>query len=380
MRWLLTVPLLTVALLIVAGVPAVAKELPVADVAALKAAVKVAQPGDTLLLAAGTWHDAKLVFTGEGTPQAPITLRAAVAGKTILTGQSTLRIGGDYLVVEGLSFQDPDPEVSDLIDFRRDSKRLSHHCRLTNCAVINTQPLDSSTESRWIGVYGSDHRVDHCSFAGKSGKGTTFVVWLGNGNQGGHRIDHNYFGPRERLGKNGGETIRIGDSQTSLENGKCLVEQNLFERCNGETECISNKSCQNIYRENTFREVSGTLTLRHGNGCLVERNVFLGNEANGTGGIRIIGEDHVVRGNYLTQLTGDDGRSAITLMMGIPDSPLHRYFQVQRALVEDNSIVDCEHPLLIGLSDDKHATLAPVETLFRGNQIDARERTIIEAR
>jgi poly(beta-D-mannuronate) lyase len=229
-------------------------------------------------------------------------------------------------------------------------------------------------------LYGSRHRVDHCAFQGKSDKGSTFVVWLGEGNTGQHQIDHNYFGPRDKLGKNGGETIRVGDSKTSMLTAGCVVERNLFQRCNGETECISNKSCGNIYRENTFLEVSGTLTLRHGNDCVVERNLFIGNNVRGTGGIRIIGEDHVIRGNYLENLTGDDGRSAISFMMGIPSSSAHRYFQVKRVLVENNSIVDCEHPLLIGLSDDKNATLAPVHTVFRGNAIFSPEHTVIEAR
>ena len=162
--------------------------------------------------------------------------------------------------------------------------------------------------------------------------------------------------------------------------GGCVVEKNLFEKCNGEAECISNKSCGNIYRENTFLEVSGTLTLRHGNGCVVERNVFLGNGAKGTGGIRIIGEDHIVRGNHLERLTGDDARSALCLMLGIPNSPANRYFQVQRARVENNTLVDCEHPILIGLSDDKNATLAPVETVFSGNQVLSPKHFVIEAR
>ncbi len=251
---------------------------------------------------------------------------------------------------------------------------------MTDCAVIGTSGADSSRESRWVGLYGSGHRVDHCTFQGKSGKGPTFVVWLGGENGGRHQIDHNYFGPRERLGKNGGETIRLGDSKTSMLTGECVVEQNLFEKCNGETECISNKSCGNIYRENTFLEVSGALTLRHGNGCIVERNVFLGNGARGTGGIRIIGEDHIIRGNYLERLTGDDARSALCFMMGIPDSPAHRYFQVKRARVENNSLVDCEHPILIGLSDDKNAKLAPVETTIVGNHVSSPKRPIIEAR
>jgi poly(beta-D-mannuronate) lyase len=338
------------------------------------------QPGDNLILKSGEWRDAKIVLRAQGTAAAPITLKAAEPGKTAFTGMSLLRIGGEHLIVEGLLFADPHPSVSDLITFRIDSDELARHCRMTNCKVVAADKSDNSRESRWIGLYGSNHRVDHCEFAGKSNKGTTFVVWLGDGSEGRHKIDHNYFGKRERLGKNGGETIRIGDSKTSMHTAGCLVERNLFEKCNGEAECISNKSCGNTYRENTFLEVSGTLTLRHGNGCLVERNVFLGNGARGTGGIRIIGENHIVRGNYLENLTGDDGRSAISFMMGIPNSPANRYFQVKRALVESNSIVDCEHPLLIGLKDDKNATLPPVQSTIRNNIILSRNRSIVEAR
>lgn len=321
-----------------------------------------------------------IIFTGWGTEAAPITLRAAKPGQTLLTGRSTLRLAGLHLVVEGLHFKDPDPAIGDLIQFRVDSKKTAQHCRMSGCAVSSTAKSDAAQESRWVGLYGADNVVEHCAFSGKSGKGTTCVVWLGKGNEGRHRIARNYFGPRERLGQNGGETLRIGDSKTSMQTASCVVEQNLFEKCNGEAECISNKSCGNIYRENTFLEVSGTLTLRHGNGCLVERNIFLGNKAKGTGGIRIIGEDHIVRGNHLKQLSGDDARSAITLMMGIPDSPLHRYFQVKRARIEDNIVEDCDHPILIGLEDDKKATLAPVETVFENNRILSQEHPAIEAR
>jgi poly(beta-D-mannuronate) lyase len=361
-------------------VPVAGKDFQIADVAALEAALKVAQPGDNVVLREGEWRDAKIAFKGQGTQSAPITLKAATPGKTVITGKSSLRIFGEYLVIEGLLFIDPDPEQSDFIQFRMDSDEVSKHCRMTNCAMTSTQQADVSQESRWINLYGADNRVDHCTFQGKSGKGPTFVVWLGDGNDGRHQIDHNYFGPREKLGKNGGETIRIGDSKTAMLTGGCVVEKNLFEKCNGETECISNKSCGNIYRENTFLEVSGTLTLRHGNGCVIERNVFLGNDARQTGGIRIIGEDHVVRNNYLERLTGDDARSAICFMMGIPNSPANRYLQVKRARVENNSILNCKHSLLIGLSDDKNATLPPVETVIRGNRILSPKYPVVEAR
>lgn len=360
--------------------PAAGVDIPIADAAALSAAAKTAAPGDRLLLRAGEWRDAELTFVGRGTAEAPLVLAAAVPGKTILTGKSSLRIGGEHLQIEGIRFDDPDPSAGDLIEFRAGSKQVARHCRLTDCAVRNTRPAVAAAESRWVGVYGTENRVDRCVFEGKTGKGATFVVWLGEGHGGRHVVSYNYFGPRERLGKNGGETIRIGDSKTSLLTGGCLVEKNLFEKCNGEAECISNKSCGNIYRENTFLEVGGTLTLRHGNGCLVENNVFLGRGTKGTGGIRIIGEDHIVRGNYLEKLTGDDARSAICLMQGIPNSPANRYFQVKRARVENNVVSDCEHSVLIGLADDKLAVLPPVDTVFSGNRISAPRRTVIEAR
>lgn len=360
---------------------AAAADRPVADAAALEQALKDAKPGDILLLAEGEWRDVVIRCLAEGTEQAPITLRAATPGKTVFTGASGLRLGGRHVVVDGLWFRNPDPSVGDTIEFRLDSKHLAEHCRITQCAITLDpgQAARDAKESRWLGLYGGHNRVDHCYLAGKVTKGATAVVWLGEGQVARHRIDHNHFGPRERLGKNGGETIRVGDSKTSMTEAACMIEDNLFERCNGEVECVSNKSCGNRYRRNVFLEVSGALTLRHGNGCLVEANVFLGNGASGTGGIRIIGEDHVVRGNYLQGLAGDDARSGLTLMQGVPNSPLNEYFQVRRARIEANVLIDCRHPILIGLQDGK-ASLPPLDTVFRDNRIQAPAATVVDAR
>ena len=361
----------------------VAKDFPAADVGAFDAAVRAAQPGDSIILREGEWNDAVLRFKGAGAKDAPITLKAATPGKTVLTGRTQLKIGGEHLVVEGLHVRNQDPAAGDAVEFRIDSKLLARNCRLTNCAITQDAETRPVQESRWVGIYGENNRVDRCLFQGKTTKGTTLVVWLGAGQEARHTIEHNYFGPREKLGKNGGETIRIGDSQSSMQTAACVIQRNLFEKCNGEAECISNKSCGNLYRENTFLEVSGTLTLRHGNGCTVENNGFFGNHANGTGGIRIIGEDHVVRGNYLENLAGDDARCAITFMLGIPDSVPHGYFQVKRARVEGNTIIDCEHPILFGQKGstvERVPSLPPVECLMIGNKVIAPEATVIEAR
>ncbi len=335
----------------------------------LPAVIKKLQPGDTVVLRNGTWKDANLIIFTSGTAEKPITIRAHTPGQVILTGNSRIALGGKHVVVDGLWFQNPTGE--DSIVLRADSKKLASDCRVTNCAVTGDAPaVDPTKSSKFLSIYGSRNRVDHCYLAGKTTVGTTMVVWLAEGLEANHQIDHNHFGPRVRLGQNAGETLRVGDSKTSMFSANCLIENNLFVKCDGEAECISNKSCGNIYRFNHFKEVSGTLTLRHGNNCRVENNLFAGAGAKGTGGVRVIGEDHVVTWNRFQDLTGDRERSAISFMMGVPDSPSNLYFQVKRAIISRNTFSNCRHNIVIGMVGDKKASLPPIETAITNNLIE----------
>jgi|APTNR8051073442_1049403.scaffolds.fasta_scaffold02869_3 poly(beta-D-mannuronate) lyase len=350
--------------------PISAKDISIADAAAFADAAKTVAAGDTLILQNGTWADARLKIHAAGTAEKPVTIKAQTPGKVVFTGDSRLSVGGAHVVVDGLWFQNP--TGAQVIELRLDSKQLANDCRITNCAVTNDTQLTSVDSAQFVSIYGTRNRVDHCYIAGKTTQGTTMVVWLSNEakDQGKHQIDHNHFGPRQKLGKNGGETIRLGDSKTSMQTAACVVEHNLFEKCDGEAECISNKSCGNVYRFNAFKGVSGTLTLRHGNRCIVENNVFDGAGGKGAGGVRVIGEYHIVTGNHFENLTGDKERSALCIMLGIPDSPANGYFQVKHAEITYNSFINCEHNILIGMSGDKKATLPPVETRISGNYID----------
>jgi poly(beta-D-mannuronate) lyase len=329
-------------------------------------AFKQAQPGDTFVLANGVYPDAKIVLHAVGTADKPITLKAQTSGEVVFTGTSSLRVSGDYVVVDGLVFRDVAGE-SEVLSLRTSSKNHAHHCRLTNCVVENDPTKAVAGESKWLSIYGTENRVDHCSFSGKTDGGTLLVVWIG-ATSGKHRIDHNLFGARPVLGKNGGEIIRVGDSKTSMQDELAVVEWNRFEDCDGEAEIVSNKSCGNVYRHNTFVKCSGALTLRHGNRCLVEGNVFLGEGKRGSGGVRIIGEDHRVLNNYFEGLTGDESRAAISFMNGVPDSPLSGYFQVQRATVAFNTIVNCKVPFAIGI-DSEDGMLPPRQCVIADNVV-----------
>lgn len=350
------------------NLPLLAAEIVVKNTTELHAAVRTAQPGDAIVMANGSWTNAEILFEGTGSATKPIVLKAQQKGKVIITGRSNLRIAGAYLWVEGLVFSNGYSPTADLIAFRKDAKTLANHCRLTACVIDNFNSPERNHVEAWVVLFGKNNRVDHCQFVDKRNQGVTLTVRLDTPEsvENKHQIDHNYFGFRQNLGGNGGETIRIGVSQNSMMNSQSVVEYNYFDRCNGEQEIISNKSNQNTYRFNTFFECQGTLTMRHGNETWVEGNVLLGNGVAHTGGIRVINEKQTVINNYCEGLTGERFRGALTIMNGVPNSPLNRYVPVKDSKVLNNTFVDCAH-VELGAGNDKERSEAPQSTLVKGN-------------
>lgn len=355
---------------LLAPVPALAADHLVRDPAAYVAAVKKAAPGDRILLADGEWRDFQVVFMGQGTEAKPITLAAQTPGKVVLSGQSNLRIGGAHLVVSGLVFRNGWSPTRELIAFRRDSKTVARNVRLTQIVVDNFTNPNRRADDIWVAIYGTDNRVDHSWFAGKGNAGVTLAVIRPKGQPQANRarIDHNYFGPRPPLGSNGGETIRIGTSDESLSDSNSVIERNWFEKCDGEVEIVSIKSGANIIRGNLFVESQGAVVLRHGNGNLVERNVFLGKGKPSTGGIRVINRDQIVRDNYLEGVTGTSFLSAVAVMNGVPNSAINRYHQVANARIERNSIIEAAR-ITFGAGADAERSAPPIASRFERNLI-----------
>lgn len=360
----------TVAMLVSTAHPALARDMLVADQAQYKAAVKKAQPGDTIILADGEWRDFQIVLTGNGTAAKPIILTTQTKGKVLLTGQSNLRIGGQHLVVSGLVFKNGASPTDEVISFRRDSKTLAADTRVTEVVIDGYSKADRRAEDIWVALYGTGNRVDHSHFEGKTNSGVTLAVIRRAGDllDNRHRIDHNYFGPRPPLGSNGGETIRVGTSEESLSASNTVIERNIFDRTSGEVEIVSIKSGGNIIRENLVLEAQGAFVLRHGNGNLVERNIFLGKGVPDTGGVRVINRDQVVRGNYFEGLAGTSFKSAISVMNGVPNSVINRYHQVANARIEGNSIIDSAR-ITLAAGADAERSAAPTDSKFERNLI-----------
>lgn len=327
-----------------------------ADVARLAAAL---QPGDVLTIENGSWADQKVAIKAAGTADRPVAVRARTPGKVFLTGASSVTIDGRHVVVSGLHLKDV-AGVKDAIDL------AGSDCRLTECAVDGGSPKFA------VHVRGPGNRVDHCYLAGKTSEGPTLQVEAPADAPVAARIDHNHFGPRRRLGRNGGETIRIGYSHQSMNVAGCTVERNLFDQCDGELEIVSNKACENLYRRNTFLDCAGMLTLRHGDRCAVDANVFLGRHKKGSGGIRVIGRGHAVTNNYIDAVH----QGGIWVTAGVPDSPPDEYVRAADCVVAFNTVVDSAGPcidLSAGLGSDRR-TLEPERITVANNVLSVGRR------
>ena len=280
--------------------------------------------GDTVVLADGIYSsDERIKFSPTtGTADNPITFKAATPGGVKFTGGLQMSIGGDYVIVDGFYWQGG-YGASNFIEFR-DGSDYANYSTIQNCAIdgLAISPDDkadngttSITKHRWIVLYGTYNSVINCSFMNKESAGALILVELAynaspNGTTNtsciavGHTISNNYFYKYAKIDptlSNSGdsETIRIGSSENQNVNSNTIVTNNYFVESDGENEIITNKSKNNQFINNTFRRCRGSLVLRHGSNALVNGNYFLGENIDGTGGIRITDSNHIITNNYI---------------------------------------------------------------------------------
>lgn len=358
--------LLTVAVLAATTLPAREYRVAAGDVAAT---LREAKPGDRIVIEDGVYNDLTLKWLGRGTEKKPLRIEAQTPGGVVFTGTSTLRLAGEWVEVSGLCFRDGHAPSGSVIEFRN-GREVANHCRLTECVVDGYNPARRDMAYSYILLYGRHNRVDHCTLTGKLNLGVTLIVMLNEerSQQNFHRIDHNWFGPRPVYGSNGAETIRVGTSQQAYSSSNTLIEENLFDRCNGEVEVVSIKSSDNTIRSNVFFESEGVLALRHGDRNTVEENLFVGHGKRNTGGIRVINAGHKVRRNTLVGIAGERFFSALALMDAVPNSLPNRYCQVEDVELTDNTFIDCSN-IEFGTGKDLERTLAPERVLFARNTI-----------
>ena len=376
------------------------------------------QPGDEIILQNGTYTtDERMRFLGSGTAENPVIFRAETPGGVIFTGGPRLTIGGEtddttgdviatgeYLVVDGFHWKGG-YGASNFIEFRN-GDNYAHHSTIQNCAIdgLGIEPSELAEDladeqipkHRWIVLYGTYNTVINCSFMNKVSAG---AIVLGeyaynafpNVPEGepevntsclevGHSVLNNYFYNYEKMTElygrkangdelsNAGdsETIRMGTSSYQMVNSNATISNNYFVQSDGENEIITNKSKGNTYTNNTFRRCRGSLVLRHGSYATVDGNYFLGEDVDGTGGIRISDSYHTITNNYIqdciTVVDFAKWNNGITFIGGGAnadadcnfDNVSNGYQKTEGILLSNNSIVNTNAPLYFNVNTDNN--------------------------
>ncbi len=335
-------------------------------------AAKHAQPGEEIVLANGNWTDMTLKIKSSGTADKMIYVRGEEPGKVFIDGSSQIRLGGDYIYLYNLSFTGcvaTSPEDKGMIVlFRTDSQNEANHCVISDCYFDSCVPEDKSFDDVWINLYGQYNTVQRCYMGGKDNKGLYIVVWHRNAKADYHTIRNNYFYRPISVNhnENGQEIVRIGDSNNSLTDSSCKIENNFFYQCNGEIEILSIKSGDNTISGNTFLECKGAVTLRHGNYNTVCDNYFLANGVEEVGGVRVINKGHKVFNNYFYGHVSEETRAPISLMQGVLNGALNTYNQVEDAEIYNNTLVDCASNYSFAVVG-KNTSLNPINTCVKDN-------------
>ena len=354
--------------------------------------------GDTVFVANGTYNWGQINFTNNnGTPiSAWIVLKAQSTNGVTFNGSTYIQFKGTKVCINGFRFANGNSGGTAVIQFRNSSNSVSNYCRTTNITFDNYNS-DDVTENEWIGLYGTYNRVDHCTFINKSNPRATVVVWYSSttypapANSTFHLIDSNYFNGRSYMGSNGGETMRIGDSNSSRTKGFNTIEYNLFENCTQvEPEIVSNKSQYNTYRYNTFKNNHGGLTLRHGRYCNVYSNFFIVDDPAVTEsyGIRAIDKGHKIFNNYIEAVNGNQSggtsqlRAPINLYNGVTaDSTdatyASQYFAADSCIVAFNTIVNAKGGGGIILGGTGGGTVQPTGIQLANNLIKMSSGTAV---
>jgi poly(beta-D-mannuronate) lyase len=310
--------------------------LPALDGSELARQIASMKAGGLLEIPDGDYADVLARLGASGTGERKTILRAAHAGKARFTGMSALTVEASDVDLIGLRFEDGGiPQGrKNILEVKGDRVRIAE------CSFVDYNRGGGGKQ--WVRLSGKFNAFESNYLAGKTTVDPTLQVEVSSNEPNDTAIRWNHFGPRPPLGQNGGETIRIGYSQQAFFISRTLVQENLFEACDGEVEIISCKSGENFFYSNTFLRCAGALTLRHGNGSVVRGNVFLGNGKKESAGIRVIGAGHRIENNHFEGLTKD--LCALSLTASQENFAAAGYWTVTNVVFRSNTVGPCAAP------------------------------------
>ena len=299
-----------------------------------------ATPGSVIDITSGSLKLAQpLVMIKSGTAEQPIVIRARNKGGTTIEGNAGFLLkGAGHVVIEGFLFAgDNTRPAIELIDCT--SVRITRNrFRLSNAAA---------PRQNWIHIHGglsTKNRIDRNLFEGLTVPGA-FIAIDGSEKEPyqiskGDLIEFNYFKDIPTGEKPGARAIRLGWTGLGESVGQTVIENNLFENCDGDDEMISVRSSGQTIRFNTFRNCSGYVTLRLGSDNAIDSNFFLASpKEENVGAVRVGGKNARVMNNYMEGMS----LPAVAMPNGAKASHPGQVPRVAAdgAAIVFNTLVDC---------------------------------------
>lgn len=377
-------PILAGLLLSLCGT-AYASDYYVDDTSTLKSALNSASCGDNIFLNDGIYSDVQFKVSKSCSASAGLKVTAVNPGAVDFTGDLDIDILGRYFELSGINFENGSRSVEgDLITVAGKKNRITNN---------NFNDFDDK-KGAWIKLQGKYNRVDHNSFSGKQTEGSYINIDVASSTPSYHKVDYNYF-TRPLLGSNGGSASRVGHGSMHNYNARVIFEHNLFDGEDGESEIVSIKSSENIFRNNTFLNSRGHLSLRQGKRNVVIDNYFIGSGQTKELGVFVRGEDHIIFNNYFFNMTPtgadrDYGTISFGASTTTPDpvraaaglNPYH-YPKTQNVFLINNTMVKSKYQsIYIGSqydpNDAKDRTTLPGKLYLLNNIIFKAENSLGE--
>ena len=260
----------------------------------LQRAIDVANEGDLITLAPGTYSDAQIVVKRNG-----LTISAQSAGKVILNGSSQITVKGNNTTFSGFQFIEGDTKgivikvsgsYNKLLDLNFSGYSAEKYINIEAGSQYNEVSFcnfenkpTSAPVGNLVGVLPDEnvpgfHRISFCSFKNLPGPG----------------------------GDYGNEPIRIGVGEKSEFISRTVIEYCYWENTGlGDSENISVKCRQNVIRYCTFKNnKEGMLVFRNGNDNMAYGNSFID-----AGGIRVKEASNIFCFNNYFENSGIGGRA-----------------------------------------------------------------------
>jgi poly(beta-D-mannuronate) lyase len=344
-------------------------------------AVKNAEAGDLITLANGSYDvDGDTSFSRRrGTARNPIIVTAEDVGKVTLKGSTGYKFENcEYFTWYGFNHMH-EASTDDNISFKGGSNN-----RFARCEVkLNDRGSKTKGERKthWLQISNCKAmKVDHCFFHQKPSEGQFCNVSFAEDNEPGKGplFEYNYFQHQDynkivgedKVGDAGGEGIQMGNSAHARRFYRAIVRYNCFEECNGDGELVTNKSCGNLYYNNTFTDCNASLTLRHGHSTAVLANYFK------NCGLRILGANNLIANNHFTDNSRSGNRRPLVIHNGKEDGGYERVVNNHIILNTFANGSGRAKEIVVWGSGDGSGE--PSDNKFKGNIITARNGKLFE--